>query len=270
MSPDHLASPPEAQLLRGQVMHRRLRPVQHAFRYGVFYLRLPLTQLHDPQQAPGNALFSVNRFNLISLHERDHGARDGSPLLPWIRALLQREGLGVADGEIWLQCFPRVLGYVFNPVSFWFCHDQAGQLRAVLAEVSNTFGEHHSYLLAHPDNAPIADGDLLQTRKVFHVSPFFAIEGGYRFVFRGGTDNAMGNHHLARIDYHDAEGALLLTSISGRTQALNAASVLWATLSHPLMTWGVMFRIHWQALRLWLKRVPFYRKPAPPEQALTR
>ena len=80
----------------------------------------------------------------------------------------------------------------------------------------------------------------------------------------------MGNHHLARIDYHDAEGALLLTSISGRTQALNAASVLWSTLSHPLMTWGVMFRIHWQALRLWLKRVPFYRKPAPPEQALTR
>jgi DUF1365 family protein len=272
MNPDNLASPLKARLLRGQVMHRRLRPVQHAFRYGVFYLRLPLSQLHDPQHAPGNALFSVNRFNLISLHARDHGARDGSPLLPWIRALLQREGLGVADGEVWLQCFPRVLGYVFNPVSFWFCHDQAGQLRAVLAEVSNTFGEHHSYLLAHPDNAPIADGDLLQTRKVFHVSPFFAIEGGYRFVFHGTgeDDNETPTNHLARIDYHDAEGALLLTSISGRTQTLNAGSVLWAALTHPLMTWGVMLRIHWQALRLWLKRVPFYRKPAPPDQALTR
>ena len=171
-----------AELLTGHVMHRRLRPVAHHFAYRVFFLRLPLTRLED-------AGIAVNRPGLCSFHYRDHGARDGSHPLAWIRQLLAREGIE-ADGEVWLHCFPRVLGYVFNPVSFWFCEDRNGRLQAVLAEVNNTFGEHHSYLLAHPDRRPIETGDALSARKAFHVSPFCEVEGGYAFQFRVGAQDA--------------------------------------------------------------------------------
>ncbi len=257
--PDH-----GAELLTGVVMHHRLRPADHRFSYDVFYLRLRLSTLEHA----GNALFSINRFNLTSFHFRDHGARDGTHPLPWIRALLEREGLACADGEVWLQCFPRVLGYVFNPVSFWFCEDKAGRLRAVLAEVSNTFGETHSYLLSRRDGGPIAERATLETRKIFHVSPFFPVSGSYRFRFSqaGGT----GTTRTCRIDYHDEHGPLLLTSLSGRPAPLGARRVLLAFLGHPLMTLAVMARIHWQALKLWLLRVPFHSKPVPPLEKISR
>jgi DUF1365 family protein len=259
----------DAELLTGTVMHRRLRPVENRFSYGVFFLRLRLSAL----ERTGNALFSLNRFNLASFHYRDHGARDGTHPLTWIRALLAREGLACADGEVWLQCFPRVLGYVFNPVSFWYCHDRGGALRAILAEVNNTFGETHAYLLAQPDGAPIADGDEMQARKVFHVSPFFPVAGGYRFRF--GMREGL---RTARIDYYSDPGAeageaaqpLLLTAVSGRAQPLRAPALLRACLTHPMMTVGVVARIHWQALRLWLRRVPFFSKPRPPLERVTR
>ena len=250
-----------AELLTGSVMHHRLRPVEHRFAYRLFFLRLPLSSLETAQ----NTLFSLNRFNLSSFHFRDHGARDGTHPLAWIRALLGREGLAAADGEVWLQCFPRILGYVFNPVSFWFCHARDGSLHAILAEVSNTFGEHHAYLLAHPDGRRIEDGDPLTARKAFHVSPFFPVAGSYafRFLNTGGT-------RLARIDYLDESGPLLLTSISGRGRPLTAARILGAFASHPLMTLATMGRIHWQAVRLWAKRVPFFSKPVPPLEDVTR
>jgi len=257
----------DAELLLGKVMHRRLRPVENHFVYGVFFLRLRLSALESIART--NRLFSLNRFNLASLHFRDHGARDGSHPLTWIRALLAREGLACADGEVWLHCFPRLLGYVFNPVSFWFCEDREGRLRAVLAEVSNTFGEHHGYLLARPDGSPIAEGDELSARKAFHVSPFFPVEGGYRFRFTGCGGESASPVRLSRIDYTDDAGPLLLTSISGRPGPFSAATLARATLTHPLMTLGVMARIHWQALRLWLRRVPFFSKPLPPAQSVT-
>ncbi len=250
-----------SELLAGTVMHRRLRPVAHRFAYRVFCLRLQLTAL---ESAP-NALFSLNRFNLMSFHFADHGARDGTHPLVWIRALLWREGLHAADGEVWLQCFPRVLGYVFNPVSFWFCHGSDGSLRAVLAEVSNTFGEHHAYLLARPDGGPIGDDEALEARKAFHVSPFFPTEGSYAFRF-----SERDGRSLARIDYRDGAGPLLLTSISGRPRPLGAGTVLLAATTHPLMTLLVVARIHWQALRLWAKRVPFFTKPSPPQEDISR
>lgn len=250
-----------AEIVFGQVMHRRLRPTENRFAYRVFFLRLPLTRLAHS----ANALFSIERPNLFSLRYRDYGARDGSHPLEWIRALLAEQGLGCADGEIWLQTFPRVLGYVFNPVSFWFCEDRAGRTRAILAEVNNTFGERHSYLLSHPDRRPIADGDEFAARKAFHVSPFFPVAGGYRFRFRTG-----GRLRLARIDYADESGPALLTSVAGSARELRAALLARAFFTRPLMTFGVIARIHWQAARLWLKRTPTFPKPAPPAQELSR
>lgn len=253
-----------AQICFGRVHHRRLRPVENRFDYGVYFLRLPLRSLTG-SALPGR-FFSFNRFNLLSFHERDHGDGRGA-LLPWIDNLLQQEGIHDADGEIWLQAFPRVLGYVFNPVSFWFCHRQDGALRAVLCEVRNTFGEKHCYLLDTGGAMPY--GRELTARKVFHVSPFCAVEGGYRFRFMrssGRTDD----QHVARIEHDDAAGALIKTSISGSAENITPGAVLKAFFRYPLMSFGVVAKIHWQALRLWCKRVPFFSKPIPPSREITR
>ena len=244
-------------------MHRRTRPAANAFTYPAFCLRVPLSQV-DALPLHGVA---YNRPGLLSFHDRDHGARDGSPLAPWLRDLLAREGVA-ADGEIELFAFPRMLGYTFKPVSFWVCRDRAGAVRAVLAEVSNTFGERHNYLVARPDGAPIASGETLRARKVFHVSPFCDVRGHYAFRFHFGDAR-----WLARIDYFDGDDErvpLLATSISGTLRPLAAPATRSLLLRYRWFTLGVIARIHWQAARLWLKRVPFFSKPAPPELSTTR
>jgi DUF1365 family protein len=251
--------PPAARLLLGQVMHRRLRPLAHRFVYPVCYCLLPLSALSALEHGAGR-LFSVNRFNLFSFHHADHGARDGSHPLPWIRTLLQEAGVA-ADGEIWLQCFPRILGYVFNPVSFWFCHRADGALLAVLAEVNNTFGGRHHYLLAHADRSPLRDGEMLRADKVFPVSPFMAVGGEYRFRFHARDDGGVPAWRLARIEHGDAAGDLLHTAISGRAVPLATGPLLRAALRYPLQSMRVMLRIHWQALRLWAKGAPFFSRP---------
>ncbi|ASJ24429.1 DUF1365 domain-containing protein [Laribacter hongkongensis] len=248
-----------AYLVRGVVMHRRLRPVRHRFLYPVFAVRLRLSALDDT----GNAWFGVDRCRLMSVRTRDYGPRDGSPLLPWIHRQLAEAGLP-HDGEVWLQTFPRLFGYVFNPVSFWYCHDAEGRLVAVLADVNNTFGEHHAYLLANRNGEPLMSGSVLTCRKCLHVSPFCRVEGHYRFRLTEKPD-----HMLMRIDYHDAEGAVLNTAVSGRMTPLTSASAGAALLRQPLLTVSVIVRIHWQALRLWLKKVPFFGKPRPPASTLT-
>ncbi len=253
-----------AQLCLGEVRHRRLRPAVNAFAYRVFFLRLPLRAMAG--EGFGSRWISRNRFNLLSFHDADHG--DGKqPLLQWADALLRDEGITDADGEIWLQTFPRVLGYVFNPVSFWFFHRQDGSLRAILCAVANTFGEKHVYLL--DTGSAMAYGVELGTRKCFHVSPFFAVEGRYRFRFlRAQREGREAN--VARIDYCDLEGTVLKTSVSGSAHAIDDATVLHAFFTHPMMTWGVVAKIHWQALRLWVKRVPFFHKPQPPYSGVSR
>lgn len=246
-------------LLIGHVMHRRLRPAVHAFTYPVFFVRLPLARLTDAD----NALFRVDRPGPMSFRQKDHGPRDGSPLLPWIQNLLRRHGLP-DDGEVVLQTFPRVLGYVFNPVSFWYCHDREGALIAVLAEVNNTFGGHHDYLLFNPDRSPLREGQELKADKQFHVSPFCEVAGGYRFRFLVREQRV-----VAHIDYDDAGGPLLLTAISGRRRAWSSTALLAAFLRMPLLTIGVIARIHWQALKLWIKGVPFvgaHPQPRPIEE----
>ena len=256
-----MTAAPAPRLYVGQVMHRRLRPAVHRFVVPVFFLSIPLSNV----AALANRWVGVNRPGLFSFRFADHGARAGTHPLEWVRGLLARAWLEVADGEVWLQAFPRVLGYAFNPVSFWFCHDRAGALRAIVCEVNNTFGEGHCYLLAHPDARPIRAHEALTVRKVFHVSPFFPVAGGYRFRF-----SACDRRALARIDYHDDAGDLLHTSVSGEAVPYTPRAMLAAFFTHPWMTVGVIARIHWQAVRLWLKRVPFHSKPAPPAEATSR
>ncbi|QJR09594.1 hypothetical protein DSM104443_00643 [Usitatibacter rugosus] len=249
------------RLLFGRVAHFRKRPAHHGFVYPVFCLRVPLSQI----DALAGPLFGVDRFNLFSFKRRDFGPRDGTSLETWARKILADGHVAEADGEIVLQAFPRMLGYAFNPIGIWYCHDRAGQLRAVICEVSNTFGEHHNYLVAHGDRRPIAPGDWLTAAKAFHVSPFCEVEGHYRFRF-----TERGEHHTARIDYHDRDGPLLVTSISGDEREITTGLLARTFIAYPFMTLFVIGRIHWHALRLWAKRVPWFRKPEPPLQETTR
>ena len=254
-----------AQIGFGQVWHTRLRPRRHRFVVPTFFLLLPMRTLRAQPAAAG--ALAMNRRGALAFRDSDHG--DGRPAsaggaLAWLEELLQREGIEDTDGEIWLHCYPRVLGYSFKPVSFWYCHRRDGSLRAVLAEVNNTFGERHAYLLD-----PADWGAPLQARKVFHVSPFCPVEGSYRFQFqRSGTPGRATTR--VRIDYHDADGPLLLTGIGGRLQPLDAAARRHALWRYPLLSLGVMARIHWHALLLWVKRAPLHAKPQPPAHGVTR
>lgn len=248
----------------GRVWHRRLRPVEHSFRYPTYFLLLPLRTLHR-QPSPD---VRRNRFGLISFHDRDHG--DGrADALAWFDEVLHREGIDDADGEVWLHTLPRVLGHTFKPVSFWYAHRADGSLAAVLVEVNNTFGERHGYLLAGPSLGWDVE---LSADKVFHVSPFCRDTGQYRFHFQRTPyrQNGSSEQTTVRIDLHDAQGLLLQTCVSGALQPLCASTARRAFFGMPLMTLAVVLRIHWHALRLALKRVPFFSKPAKPERFVTR
>lgn len=245
----------------GRVMHARLCPRRNAFAYPVFFLRIPLSEMSSLNRV----IFSVNKWNLFSFHYRDFGDRDGSNPVGWIRGLLRENGVGKADGEIVLQTFPRVLGYVFNPVSFWFCHDASGKLRAVVCEVNNTFGERHNYLLVHEDGRAICPNDNLTAKKVFHVSPFCKVSGIYTFKFRSSERQC-----YAKIDYDDSSRQVLRTAIFGKAYRFSTWNLTRAFFLYPLMTLMVVLRIHWQAIRLWIRGVPFYSKPLPPQQETTK
>ena len=255
-------------LCTGTVMHERFASKQNQaaqnFRYPLFFLAIPLSAFTAPQ-GTDNFWFGVERARPLSLRYRDHGACDGSAPEPWIRSLLAREGISAADGEVVLQSFPRIFGFVFNPVSFWFCHDTSGSLRAVLCEVRNTFGEYHNYLVAHEDQRPINASDSLLARKVFHVSPFFPVAGEYHFRFE-----LSAQRRFVSIDYWLDGERVLTTVLSGEPQALTATSARRALLRQPLLTLAVVWRIHWQAFRLWRKRATFHSRPNPPLQRTTR
>ena len=247
----------------GQVRHARLKPKAHAFAYPTYFLMLPMRHL----QAHGGGALALNRRAALSFHDADHGdgrsAAEGGAL-GWLLDLLAHEGIHDADGEVWLHCYPRVLGYAFKPVSFWYCHRADHRLRAIVVEVNNTFGERHCYLL------PTPQWGVEQTAaKVFHVSPFCHIEGIYRFRFMR-TQRASGERTVVRIDHDDAQGPLLQTSVSGQLEPVSAHSLRRAIWQFPLMTWGVIARIHWQALKLWWQRIPYVPKPHRPSHFVTR
>ncbi|MFP8835983.1 DUF1365 domain-containing protein [Hydrogenophaga sp. XSHU_21] len=256
---------PVALIGFGQVRHTRTRPRRNAFAYPTYFLMLPMRSLRQH----GSGDLARNRPALLGFSDRDHG--DGrADSLAWLEELLASHGIDDADGEVWLHTYPRVFGYVFKPVSFWYCHRADGTLRAVLAEVNNTFGERHCYLLDEPRY-----GVPCEAAKVFHVSPFCPVRGRYRFVFmRTERPGTVGEHPrtVARIDYFDDETdpvPLLNTSVSGELVALDAQARHRALWSYPAMTFGVVARIHWQAIRLWFKRAPFFRQPPAPGEFVT-
>jgi len=257
----------------GQVRHVRLRPKRHAFHFSAYFLMLPMRQLQALSAglaqtgASNKTALSINMPGMLSFFDADHGdgrLPENGGALAWIEELLAGENIHDAKGEIWLQTFPRVWGYTFKPVSFWYCHRSDNTLAAILAEVHNTFGERHCYLLPEPKF-----GRTEQANKVFHVSPFCEVAGQYDFRFMRTTQGEV-ERVVARVDHGDAHGPLIQTSISGALVPATREEIRRTLWRYPLFTFAVMFRIHWHALLLWLKRVPFFSKPEPPSQLVTR
>lgn len=258
-----LAAPasPVAKIGLGQVRHARLKPVEHRFAYPTCFLWLPMRALMQAH-AQGDAAFQglpLKKTGLYSFWPADHG--QGSDPVAWLDGLLQRNGILDAHGELFLHTYPRTLGHTFKPVSFWHAHRADGSLRAAVVEVNNTFGERHCYLIDSPRLGHTHTAD-----KVFHVSPFNSVAGHYEFRF---MRTAGDTRTIARVDLFD-DGPHIQTSISGDLQPMSADALNRAFWQHPLLTLAVIARIHWQALRLWTKRVPFFSKPAPPETFVTR
>jgi DUF1365 family protein len=247
-------------ILDASIFHARHRPRGNAFRYSAVYMALPVSQLRSGRPS---GLFSIDRPNVFGLRMSDYGDNRVPPE-SWIRNVLAEWTLTEADGEIVLVTMPRVCGFVFNPVSFWLCFDNSNRLRAVLAEVNNTFGERHCYLCFHDDHRPIAPQDSLRTRKVFHVSPFIDVKGEYRFRFSAAPDRI-----AIAIDLFDDDGLLLSTTIGGALRPFTTWRLLRALLINPLLPFKVVGLIHYQALKLWIKRTRLFDKPAPPASAIS-
>ena len=255
----------------GEVRHTRLRPAHNAFVYSTYFLMLPMRAMRYAARSAAPSLLAYNRPAALSFFDKDHGDGRGPEqggALGWLDEMLCQEGIVDATGETWLHCYPRVLGYTFKPVSFWYCHraasDDGGSLRAIVVEVNNTFGERHCYLLDQPGL-----GAELSAAKVFHVSPFCKVEGRYRFRFMRAVRDGI-EKTVARIDYDDDDGALLQTSVSGTLHPITRQVLRRALWRYPAMTLGVVFHIHLQAARLWFKRVKFLRKPVAPDLPVTR
>jgi DUF1365 family protein len=244
----------------GRVMHQRLRPRRHKFGYRGFWFVFDLDEIDA--LARRLSLFSHNRFNLFSFHDRDYGDRTGAPLRPQIERHMAAAELAPDGGAIRLLTLPRVFGYVFNPLSVFFIHGADGGLRAILWEVSNTFGERHAYLI------PVADRDSRAIRqscsKRLHVSPFLDMDMTYHFRVAPPAART-----LISIVAADAEGALLVAAMGGGRRELGDGALLRAFVRVPLMTLKVIGAIHWEALRLWLKGMVPRSSPPPPRSPVT-
>lgn len=249
-------------LYRGEVMHMRLRPKAHRLNYRVFWLLLDLAEI----DALGRRLrlFSRNRFNLVSFHDRDHGDGSGAALRPQIEAWLSRAGIDIGDGPIRLLTMPRVLGYVFNPISLYYCHQADSRLAAMVYEVTSTFGVRHAYVIPVLDEDQAAGLIRQGAAKALYVSPFMGMEMDY--AFRG---HAPGQSLDLTIDGVDAEGLLITAALSAERRPLSDREIWLATLALPLMTLKVMVAIHWEALKLWLKGVRLTRQPPPAWEPVT-
>lgn len=244
--------------IRGVTFHGRKGETQNAFRYSVDYVLIDAEE-----NAPGPSLFGRNRMGVFALYDSDHGGNPGAGRgTGWVREVLKNSPFEISRIELLAQ--PRVFGHVFNPVSFWLIRDGAGDLRTVIAEVTNTYGDRHSYLCHHDDFAPITRADTLTARKVFYVSPFQPVEGGYTFRFDIDAEKIG-----IWIDYTTGNSGLLAT-LTGRRAPLTNRGMLAAMLRRPFGSRRVLGLIHWQALKLWWKGVAFRSRPEPPAQEVSR
>jgi uncharacterized protein len=255
-------TPPNlARLYLSRVMHQRQSPVGYRFEYPVFSVLVDIDRLAEIDRR--SRVFSFKRFNLLSILERDHGPRDGTPWRPWVDTRLEEHGIRLEGGPVRLLCMPRVMGYAFNPMSVWFCHHRDGTLRAVICEVSNTFGEHHHYLL-HDAGRPLTSPVKQKRDKVFHVSPFIDMDAEYRFRI------STPDERLRVLIHEYQQGALMLVATqTGEARPFTDSQLLRAWLRMPFMTLKVITMIHWQALKIWLKGARFHPKPAPPREEIS-
>jgi uncharacterized protein len=246
--------PAPAALYFGDVMHARLKPFAHRFSYRVMGLLIDLDRLDEADSL--SPLFAVNRAALQSFHEKDHGPRDGSSLRAFAQRSAAAHGIDLTGGRVQLLCYPRLLGYAFNPLSVYFCRAASGELALIIYEVRNTFGEMHHYVL--PVTAAERNTQVIrQTQdKLFYVSPFIGQAMRYHFRIQPPSERVR-----LRILETDAEGPLLAATFSGERRALTGVALFCAAALLPLVTFKIMAAIHWQALRLWLKGANLVVRP---------
>lgn len=251
----------ESRIYLTRVMHQRNFPVKYRFSYPVFSLLLNLD--HIERECKSLRLFSIDRFNLLSFKRKDHGPRDGSSLKAWAENLLHQQNIDLEGGTIQLLCFPRIVGYGFNPISIWYCHHRDHSLRALICEVNNTFKEHHFYLIHNHDQALSWPVKAVKTKKM-HVSPLIGMKAEYHFRFP-----QPGNRLGVVINEFQDNRVMLTASQSGVSRSLQDSNLIIALLRTPLMTFKVMAAIHWQALKIWLRGVPYFPKPRPPKEQIS-
>jgi len=241
-----------------RLMHHRLAPREHRFKYRIFMFWLDLDEIDAISKRV--ALFSRNRFNAYSFHDRDHATREGGQTKSDVQDWMRQHGVEVCDDDrVMLLTFPRAMGYVFNPVSFYFCHRQNGDAVCAVAEVGNTFGEKKRFLLPHPEDEHPNRFDLL-VPKHFYVSPFSELDVKFHFQLRAPDERL-----AIRVDDYEGEDCVLKSALTGRRFPMTTGRLAWFSLKYPLITLKVILLIHWHALLLYLKKIPFIRKAACPE-----
>ena len=233
----------------GKVIHRRFKPKEHYFKYKVFSLLIDIDELEIIQKKI--KIFSYNKFNIISFFDIDHGPRDGTPIKDWVIDNLKKIGINNEKIQIKLFCYPRIFGYVFNPLSIFFIYDQNSKLISILYEVKNTFGEQHTYVFKTNDDKIITNN----CTKKFHVSPFINMECQYYFRVLKNSEKIS-----IIIDQKDEHGKLLYASQDGIKIDLNNKNLILSYLRHPLMTFKIIAAIHFEAFKLWIKGIKFVKK----------
>ncbi len=253
-----------SSILTGSVRHRRVRPREHAFTYQMWHLLLDVDELErlDAEVAG----FTYNRPGIASFHDTDHLGDVGLPIREKLRRFLAGRGVELPAGRVLLQTSPRVLGYTFNPVSWFWCHDEDGELALVVAEVNNTFGDTHCYVL--DDLEWTGEHTVVaHDQKVFHVSPFLPVDGlDYHFVLRPpSVRQAAGERVAVHMDVADAGGHLLDATVGQVRQPLTTRSLWRQLLRMPWVTLKTIVAIHWEALFIWRRKAPFHSRPEPPD-----